>query len=155
LRSRDRLKENELTTETNTSLTGFEALGITGKLLQAANAAGFIEPKPIQEKAIPAQLKGRDILGIAQTGSGKTAAFALPILKRIMALHDKRKPKTARALVLAPTRELAVQIEDTFKALSKGAHVSTALGAGRRVARHARSRRLAPASTCWSPRPAA
>jgi len=119
-----------LTAENNTSRSGFEVLGITGQLLRAANAAGFVEPKPIQEKAIPAQLAGRDILGIAQTGSGKTAAFALPILKRILALHDKRKPRTARALVLAPTRELAVQIEDTFKALSKGTHVATALVLG-------------------------
>ncbi|MGB3501188.1 MAG: DEAD/DEAH box helicase [Mesorhizobium sp.] len=122
--------------------TGFAALGITEALLKATNAAGFVEPKPIQQKAIPAQLKGRDILGIAQTGSGKTAAFALPILKRIMALHDKRKPKTARALVLAPTRELAVQIEETFRELSRGSHIATALVLGG-VSRGTQVRKLA------------
>jgi len=110
----------------------FEALGISGGLLRATISAGFEEPKPIQVKAIPAQLEGRDILGIAQTGSGKTAAFALPILSKIIALGSKRRPKTARALVLAPTRELAVQIEETFRLLAKGAHVSTALRAAAR-----------------------
>ena len=64
-------------------------------------------PKPIQQQAIPAQLAGQDILGIAQTGSGKTAAFSLPILQKILTIGDKRKGKTARALILAPTRELA------------------------------------------------
>lgn len=87
-------------------------------------------PKPIQEQAIPAQLAGQDILGIAQTGSGKTAAFSLPILQKILTIGDKRKGKTARALILAPTRELAVQIEETVRKLSKGAHISTALVLG-------------------------
>ncbi len=87
-------------------------------------------PKPIQQQAIPAQLAGQDILGIAQTGSGKTAAFSLPILQKILTIGDKRKGKTARALILAPTRELAVQIEETVRKLSKGAHISTALVLG-------------------------
>lgn len=100
-------------------LTGFAALGITGALLKATHNAGFTEPKPIQMQAIPPQLEGRDIFGIAQTGSGKTAAFALPILSKIIALGTKRRAKTARALILAPTRELAVQIEDTIKILAK------------------------------------
>src|SRR5690606_4742658 len=110
--------------------TGFVILGSTGQLLKATHAAGFTTPKPIQEHAIPAQLQGRDILGIAQTGSGKTAAFSLPILSQIIGLGDKRKPRTARALILAPTRELAVQIEDTIKKLAKGLHISTALVLG-------------------------
>ncbi|MDI6026801.1 DEAD/DEAH box helicase [Corticibacterium sp. UT-5YL-CI-8] len=109
---------------------GFATLGITGLLLKATEVAGYTEPKPIQIAAIPPQMEGRDILGIAQTGSGKTAAFALPILSKIMALGSKRRPKTARALILAPTRELAVQIEETFRTLAKGAHVSTALVLG-------------------------
>ena len=79
----------------NAELTGFAALGITGTLLKATHGAGFTEPKPIQMQAIPPQLEGRDIFGIAQTGSGKTAAFALPILSKIMALGTKRRPKTA------------------------------------------------------------
>ena len=123
--------------------TGFAALGITGQLLKATHAAGFVEPKPIQEQAIPAQLAGRDILGIAQTGSGKTAAFALPILSRIIALGTRRSPKTARALILAPTRELAVQIEETVKLLAKGAHISTALVLGG-VSRNSQVRKMQP-----------
>ncbi|MGH6762887.1 MAG: DEAD/DEAH box helicase [Phyllobacterium sp.] len=106
---------------------GFAALGLSAILLKAVENAGMPQPKPIQEQAIPHQLAGKDILGIAQTGSGKTAAFSLPILHQIMALGTKRKGKTARALILAPTRELAVQIEETIRNLSKGAHISTAL----------------------------
>ena len=121
---------------------GFAALGISGALLKATANAGFTEPKPIQEQAIPAQLDGRDVLGIAQTGSGKTAAFALPILAAIVGAHGKRQPRTAKALVLAPTRELAVQIEETVRALSKGLHISTALVLGG-VSRGTQVRRLA------------
>jgi ATP-dependent RNA helicase RhlE len=109
---------------------GFEALGISGMPLKAMAAMGYTDTKPIQVKAIPPLLEGRDLVGVAQTGSGKTAAFALPILAKIIALGTKRRPKTARALVLVPTRELAVQIEETFRKLSKGAHVSTALVLG-------------------------
>nr|AIA12443.1 DEAD/DEAH box helicase [uncultured bacterium] len=105
-------------------------MGLNVVLLKAIEAAGMAEPKPIQEQAIPAQVSGKDILGIAQTGSGKTAAFSLPILQKIMGLGDKRKGKTARALILAPTRELAVQIEEAIRKLSKGAHISTALVLG-------------------------
>ena len=134
---------NELTHEIDAEPTGFAKLGITGQLLRAANAAGFIEPKPIQVKAIPSQLEGRDLLGIAQTGSGKTAAFALPILSKIIALGTKRRPKTARALILAPTRELAVQIEETIRLMAKGSHVSTALVLGG-VSRYSQVKKLAP-----------
>ena len=123
--------------------TGFEALGVSGGLLKATLAAGFAEPKLIQAKSIPAQLAGRDILGIAQTGSGKTAAFALPILSKIIALGNKRRPKTARALVLVPTRELAVQIDETFRLLAKGAHISTALVLGG-VSRFSQVKKIAP-----------
>ncbi len=132
-----------LTVDNNSKPLGFADLGITGKLLAATEAAGFTEPKPIQEKAIPAQLKGRDLLGIAQTGSGKTAAFALPILSKLLALHGARRPKTAKALILAPTRELAVQIEETFRSLSRGGHISTALVLGG-VSRSTQVRKLAP-----------
>ncbi|MCO6388957.1 DEAD/DEAH box helicase [Aliihoeflea sp. 40Bstr573] len=125
-------KKTALTTENQTTAanSGFGPLGIDGKLLESAARAGFVEPKPIQVAAIPAQIAGKDILGVAQTGSGKTAAFALPILKHIAALGDKRKPKTCRALILAPTRELAVQIEETIRAISKGLHISTSLVLG-------------------------
>jgi ATP-dependent RNA helicase RhlE len=93
-------------------------------------------------QAIPPQLEGRDILGVAQTGSGKTAAFSLPILTRIVGLGTKRLPKTARALILAPTRELAVQIEETIRVLAKGLHVSTALVLGG-VSRYSQVKRMA------------
>uniref|UniRef100_A0A914ZD36 RNA helicase n=1 Tax=Panagrolaimus superbus TaxID=310955 RepID=A0A914ZD36_9BILA len=128
-----------LTNQNETDLTavaeiqetsGFAALGVTGLLLKNLVAAGMTTPKPIQQQSLPAQLKGKDILGIAQTGSGKTAAFSLPIIEQILALGDKRLPKTCRALILAPTRELAVQIEETIRVLTKGAHLSTALVLG-------------------------
>ncbi len=121
----------------------FAALGIHGPLLKAAAAVGLHEPKPIQLQAIPQHLAGRDILGVAQTGSGKTAAFSLPILSKIIALGTKRRQRTARALILAPTRELAVQIEDTIRKLSRGAHVSTALVLGG-VSRKAQVNRIKP-----------
>ena len=131
-------------TELNTTEeTGFAALGITGILLKATEAAGMTEPKPIQVMAIPPHLAGKDVLGLAQTGSGKTAAFSLPILSKIMGLGNRRKPKTARALILAPTRELAVQIEQTIRTLSKGAHISTALVLGG-VSRNTQVKKVQP-----------
>jgi ATP-dependent RNA helicase RhlE len=132
-----------LTNEINAELTGFAKLGITGQLLKATAIAGFDIPKPVQEKAIPPYLAGRDILAVAQTGSGKTAAFSLPILTKIAALGTKRTPKTARALILAPTRELAVQIEDTIRVLAKGLHISTALVLGG-VSRFSQVKKIAP-----------
>jgi ATP-dependent RNA helicase RhlE len=132
---------NKLNNEINAEQNGFAKLGISGALLKATFAAGFTEPKPIQVQAIPSQLEGRDILGVAQTGSGKTAAFSLPILTKIVGLGTKRLPKTARALILAPTRELAVQIEDTIRVLAKGLHVSTALVLGG-VSRFSQVKRL-------------
>src|SRR5688572_714023 len=134
---------NKLTNENNAELTGFAKLGITGQLLKATAIAGFHTPKPVQEKAIPPYLAGRDILAVAQTGSGKTAAFSLPILTKIVALGSKRTPKTARALILAPTRELAVQIEDTIRVLAKGLHISTALVLGG-VSRFSQVKKIAP-----------
>ncbi|MEP1517307.1 MAG: DEAD/DEAH box helicase [Nitratireductor sp.] len=120
---------------------GFADLGIAGALLKALAKAGFSDPKPIQNQAIPHMLKGRDVLGIAQTGSGKTAAFALPVLSAIMALGARRQPKTAHALVLAPTRELAVQVEEAFRLFSRGAHITTALVLGG-VSRSSQTKRL-------------
>ncbi|WP_394892433.1 DEAD/DEAH box helicase [Mesorhizobium sp. AaZ16] len=134
---------NKLTNENNAELNGFAKLGITGALLNATHAAGFDMPKPVQVQAIPAHLAGRDVLAVAQTGSGKTAAFSLPILTKIIALGTKRLPKTARALILAPTRELAVQIEDTIRVLAKGLHVSTALVLGG-VSRYSQVKKMAP-----------
>ncbi|WKW50000.1 DEAD/DEAH box helicase [Rhodomicrobium lacus] len=101
-----------------TSVT-FEALGLASPLLRALADENYVQPTPIQEKAIPHLLQGRDVLGLAQTGTGKTAAFALPILQLLAERQDNPKPKTARALVLVPTRELGLQIAESFKAYSR------------------------------------
>ena len=97
-------------------MTKFSDLGLAEILLRALSHEGYKTPTSIQSQAIPFLMQGRDLLGIAQTGTGKTAAFALPILERL--LQDRRRPVpfTARALVLAPTRELAAQIADSFRA---------------------------------------
>ena len=98
------------------SLT-FQELNLAAPLLRAVAEAGYTRPSPIQEKAIPPVLAGRDLLGCAQTGTGKTAAFALPILQRLSAAVPAGRP--VRALVLTPTRELALQIHDSFTAYGR------------------------------------
>ena len=97
----------------------FDHLGLEPVLLKAVSAVGYEVPTPIQREAIPAILKGRDVLGTAQTGSGKTAAFVLPILQRLM----KQEPGRTRALILSPTRELAAQTELAFRQLGKGTRI--------------------------------
>lgn len=89
----------------------FSSLGIGAPLCRALTEIGYTRPTPIQAKAIPQLLAGKDLLGIAQTGTGKTAAFALPILEKLVAERIKVQPRTPRVLVLAPTRELAAQID--------------------------------------------
>ena len=101
--------------------TTFESMGLNKALLQALASTGYTQPTPIQEKSIPDVMAGKDLLGIAQTGTGKTAAFALPILHRLAENRIPPKPRTTRVLVLSPTRELATQIGDSFKAY--GAHL--------------------------------
>jgi ATP-dependent RNA helicase RhlE len=96
-------------------VTNFTDLGLDAGLLKALAAEGYTVPTPIQSQAIPGVLAGRDLLGIAQTGTGKTAAFALPILHRLAANRRPAPRHHARALVLSPTRELAAQIADSFK----------------------------------------
>jgi len=90
-------------------------------------AAGYAKPTPIQYQAIPPVLGGRDLCGIAQTGTGKTAAFALPILQRLATAPRRTAPQACRALVLSPTRELASQIADNFRAYGAGLPLSTAV----------------------------
>ena len=97
------------------ALTDFTSLGLAEPLLRALRQEGYTNPTPIQAQSIPALLEGRDLLGIAQTGTGKTAAFALPILDRLIKNPRKTEPRMVRALILAPTRELAVQIADSFR----------------------------------------
>lgn len=111
-------------------MTTFQDLGLDPKLLAAIEAAGYKTPSPIQAEAIPHALEGRDVMGLAQTGTGKTAAFGLPLVERLMHTHDKRTPKGVKALVLAPTRELVNQISDNLKAYVRGTHmkVNTVVG---------------------------
>jgi ATP-dependent RNA helicase RhlE len=108
----------------------FETLGFAAPILQALKNSGFTTPTPIQAGAIPAGLSGRDVLGIAQTGTGKTAAFALPILQQMAANPLRPRRFAARALILSPTRELAVQIEQEFKKFGTGLALNTVLIVG-------------------------
>ncbi len=113
----------------------FTSLGLAGPLLRALAAEGFAAPTPIQAGAIPALLAGRDLLGIAQTGTGKTAAFAVPILQHLAGSPRRARPFGTRALILAPTRELAQQIEAAIRTFGAGLRLATAVvvgGVGRR-----------------------
>ncbi|WP_338466927.1 DEAD/DEAH box helicase [Novosphingobium sp. ZN18A2] len=97
----------------------FSDLGLAEPILHALETKGYSDPTPIQRQAIPALLEGRDILGIAQTGTGKTAAFSLPSLHRLAADPKPRKPASCRMLVLSPTRELAAQIAENMKGYAR------------------------------------
>jgi ATP-dependent RNA helicase RhlE len=116
----------------------FADLGLAEPLLRALDAAKYTVPTPIQARTIPLLLQGRDVLGIAQTGTGKTAAFALPVLQHLAAQNKRAEPKSPRALVLAPTRELAVQIGRSFDTYGRGlglrlGMVIGGLGFGRQI----------------------
>lgn len=105
----------------------FRNLNLIEPIQRAIREEGYTDPTPIQEASIPSLLEGRDLLGCAQTGTGKTAAFALPIIQR---LHSERKstvPRSARVLVLTPTRELAAQIDSSFKVYSRYLSLSRAV----------------------------
>jgi ATP-dependent RNA helicase RhlE len=108
-------------------LPDFADLGLAAPLLGALATEGYTTPTPIQARAIPTVLSGRDLCGIAQTGSGKTAAFALPILQRLAAAPRRPTPKSCRALVLSPTRELASQIAESFRSYGARVPISTAV----------------------------
>jgi ATP-dependent RNA helicase RhlE len=103
----------------------FQDLGLCAPLLRAIEAQGHTTPTPIQKKAIPEVLKGGDVLAGAKTGTGKTAAFALPILQRLE--QDKTNTRLPRALILTPTRELAAQVENDFKAYGRFLSLRTAV----------------------------
>ncbi|RPI51861.1 MAG: DEAD/DEAH box helicase [Acidobacteria bacterium] len=100
----------------------FSSLGLPRELSDVVTALGYEEPTPVQRETIPLLLQGRDLLGQAATGTGKTAAFALPMLQRISA--DRRNPRQTAGLVLVPTRELAMQVAEAVHRYSKGVHVS-------------------------------
>ena len=98
----------------NTIMT-FQELNISRTILQALVEKGYATPTPIQEKAIPVALRGKDLLGTAQTGTGKTAAFAIPIIQQLDSERATGRPRQIKAMVLTPTRELAAQVGDCFR----------------------------------------
>ena len=107
---------------TGDTLIGFTDLGLRPELLQAVQEAGYTSPTPIQQQAIPLALEGRDLIGLAQTGTGKTAGFTLPIIERLLEEgygHIKTGAHRVRVLVLTPTRELCVQVEESFRKYGK------------------------------------
>ena len=108
-------------------VTTFSDLGLPETILRALASEGYRTPTPIQAQAIPPLLEGRDLLGIAQTGTGKTCAFATPLITRLMKLAEQSRPKQARILVLAPTRELAAQIGESFKAYGRFSGIRVAV----------------------------
>src|SRR4051812_4876812 len=98
---------------------GFEELGLHAHILDAIRDAGYTTPTPIQREAIPLAQRGRDLIGLAQTGTGKTAAFTLPIIDRLI-----DGPRRTRVLILTPTRELCVQVEESFRKYARHAPIS-------------------------------
>lgn len=105
----------------------FAELGLPQPILAAAADMGYKTPTPIQIKAIPEILKGRDIMGAAQTGTGKTAAFSMPLIAQMLETPRKRTAKSVRALILAPTRELAAQIDENLRQYCSHTSLTTAL----------------------------
>ncbi|MBX3518804.1 MAG: DEAD/DEAH box helicase [Xanthobacteraceae bacterium] len=112
------------------TLTQFSELGLAAPIERALAEENYTTPTPIQSQAIPPVISGRDLVGIAQTGTGKTAAFALPILNHLAKNRGKLERKSARILVLSPTRELSGQIADAFKTYGRHLRLSTALAIG-------------------------
>ena len=123
-------------------MSRFSDFGLSPLILDAVAAEGYTVPTPIQSQAIPHVLRGRDLCGIAQTGTGKTAAFALPILQRLSSAPARRTAGACRVLVLSPTRELASQIAESFRAYGRELPLSTAVVFGG-VPIGAQQRRLA------------
>ncbi len=103
----------------------FDYLGLSDELLSAVKDAGYTEPTPIQKKTIPATLQGRDILGIAQTGTGKTASFTLPLIDILS--QGRSRARMPRSLILEPTRELAAQVAESFEKYGKNSKLTCAL----------------------------
>src|SRR5262245_57858862 len=112
------VEEVDQTAESDTPTATFEQIGLSARVLEAVRDAGYAAPTPIQAMAIPLILKGRDVMGLAQTGTGKTAAFTLPIIERLLG-----GPRRPRVLILTPTRELCVQVEESFRKYAKFAPV--------------------------------
>ncbi len=113
--------------ERKKTLNSFNELNLSQPILKALAAEGYDKPTPIQARAIPDLLAGRDLLGIAQTGTGKTAAFALPMLERLSKSGERPARGTVRALILTPTRELAAQIAESFKTYGRNMKLTRAV----------------------------
>ena len=111
-------------------MTTFADLGLSPKLLTALAKTNMTEPTPIQAQAIPHIMKGSDLMGLAQTGTGKTAAFGLPLLHRLLDIGHPPAPRKVRALILAPTRELVNQIAENFLTFTKGTAVKVTMVVG-------------------------
>jgi len=111
-------------------LFDFDMLGLNPVLRTALTAQGFTQPTPIQNQAIPLAMDGHDIMGLAQTGTGKTLAFGLPLIAHLMDAPGKPAPKTTKALILAPTRELVNQIADSLRAFTKDTQIKVATVVG-------------------------
>ncbi|GAB1478273.1 DEAD/DEAH box helicase [Paracoccaceae bacterium] len=111
-------------------MTTFADLGLSPKLLKALEKTNLQTPTPIQAQAIPHIMEGRDLMGLAQTGTGKTAAFGLPLLHRLLDLGHPPGPRNVRALILAPTRELTTQIKDNLEVFTKGTAVKVVMVVG-------------------------
>ena len=111
-------------------MTTFDALGLSPKILKALEKTSLKTPTPIQAQAIPHIMQGRDLMGLAQTGTGKTAAFGLPLLHRLLDIGHPPGPKNVRALILVPTRELATQIKDNFLTFTQGTAVKVVMVVG-------------------------
>src|SRR5512137_308819 len=115
-------RECDLAQQSQGVLLNFQQFSLDPRIVAGIRAVGYTTPTPIQQQAIPVVLQGRDILGLAQTGTGKTAAFVLPILHRLLSSPSHR----VRALVIAPTRELAEQIHDVTSELAQNTRLHSA-----------------------------
>ncbi len=118
-------------------MTTFDDLGLSKKIVKTLGHLGFETPTPIQAQAIPIVMEGRDLIGLAQTGTGKTAAFGLPIIEALMASEARPQSRSTRVLILAPTRELVNQIGDNLRALQPEAPAEDHPGCRRRLHRQA------------------
>jgi ATP-dependent RNA helicase RhlE len=104
-------------------LSDFDTLGLKPVLLAALKGAGLTTPTPIQDKAIPLAMAGNDVMGLAQTGTGKTMAFGIPLVSHLLDMPDRPAARTAKSLILAPTRELVNQIAEALRTLTKSTHL--------------------------------
>lgn len=109
---------NSLSLQEISIFMSFESLGLSHNIIRSVKKLGYLKPFPIQEQAVPVILQGKDLMGIAQTGSGKTACFVMPILEKLQNT-DVKKDRNVQVLILVPTRELAIQIDEVFRAFTE------------------------------------